>query len=222
MCIRLVRAAALALSSVLFLGTFLGVTSAHAVEISAYEIRSPLGVTLVKPSDLNSSQPGTLQIGFANNFGADALVDIESYGVGLRFDSISATREDGAFKYGDKIEVASRVFSLVARKRWAIDDWRYLAAIGTVGVYNPSVVNRRAVGVPWVQYTSKDTKAFSVGAEGGWTWDPFLVALEAGYQYLVMKSLETDKGTPLLNGAGAPVNVDFSGPYLKVILGLRF
>lgn len=194
-----------------------------AVAQSAFELRSPIGAAFVKPSALNDAQPSSLKILYSGNFGADFLVDFESIGVGIRFDSISAVRADGGQKDGDAIEVSSRLFSLLGRKRWQIDELRYVAVNGSAAFYAPSVVNTHgAPGSPWVQYKNENLGYFSVAGEGGWIWNPFVVAAEVGYQYVVLKDLKTDKGVQLANAGGQPIDVDMSGPYLKVILGLRF
>lgn len=207
------------LKSLLFL--FLG-TSAHALTPSAYEVRAPIGAALIQPSELNSSQPGPLEIKYGGNFGADGIVEFNSYGVGIRFDSVSAVRKDGALRDGDALEVGSHQFSLLARKRWDVDDLRYLAMLGTIGFYTPSFVNTHKSAQPWIQYKSKNLGNFSLAAEGGFNWKPFLVSGEVGYQYQVLKDLESDQGARLTNSNGEPIKVDLSGPYIKLILGLRF
>jgi hypothetical protein len=189
---------------------------------SAYEVRAPIGAAYVNPTELNSSQPSPLEIKYGGNFGADGIVEFDSYGVGIRFDSISAVRKDGAFKDGDALEVGTHQFSLLGRKRWEIDELKYLAVLGTIGVYTPSFVNTHKAGQPWIQYRAKNLGQFSLAAEGGFNWKPFLVGAELGYQYLVMKDLENDQGARLASTNNEPIKVDLSGPYLKVILGLRF
>lgn len=190
---------------------------------TAYELRAPMGAAFVKPTELNEAQPSALKILYGGNFGADFIVDFESYGVGLRFDSLSAVRADGGQKNGDAIEVASHVFSLLGRKRWDIDERRYVGVNATGAVYAPSYVNTHGTpGSPWVQYKNENLGYFSAAGEGGFFWNPFVVGVELGYQYIVLKDLKTDQGVQLANAGGKPIDVDLSGPYIKVLLGLRF
>jgi hypothetical protein len=209
------------MKKILLTALLLSTSVAHAWP-TAYEVRAPIGAALVNPTELNSSQPSPLEVKYSGNFGADGIIEFDNYGVGLRFDSISAIRKDGAFKDGDAMEIDSHQFSLLGRKRWDVDESKYLAVLGTIGFYTPSYVNIHKSAQSWIQYQTKNLGQFSVAAEGGFDWKPFIVSAELGYQYLVMKDLESDQGARLTNGNGDPVKVDLSGPYIKAILGLRF
>ena len=191
----------------------------------AHELRSPVGASLTNPSELNAIQPTSLNSKYTVNFGADFIYEFDSYGIGLRYDSVSALRTDG-IKDGDMFEISAHLFSLIGRKRWELEPSRfgpqYIAAIGTAGFYAPSQVATHPANSIWTAYKTNDVRDITVGVESGWIWDPFLVGAEVGYQYIVMKGLATDQGVPLANSAGTPVTVDLSGPYFKVILGLRF
>ena len=205
---------------------FIVLLGLFSVPARAHELSALAGGSLVSPGDLNAIEPQSLNVPFAMNYGADGIYDFASFGIGVRYDSVSRLSTDGS-KDGDMFEFASHTFSVMARKRWEIDGGRwtpsYVSVLGAIGVYAPSEVATHAAGKPWVAYKTSDVRDFQIGAQTGFIWSPFLVGLEVGYQYLVLTGLgDINTGAPLVSSTGAPIDVNLCGPYAKFILGLYF
>jgi hypothetical protein len=195
-------------------------TGAHGE--TSYEVRSPLGIAPAWPNELNSATAPSLHVNATLGFGADALAeftDFHGLALGLRFDSISSVRSDGTDD-GHKLEIAARIFSLIARKTWRSGTF-YWGPAGGVGVYMPSDINVRSASGNWTRYTSGNPVSVHVGAEAGWVWDIFLVSFESGYHLLRLSDLAAKDGTKFSSPSGAEVSADLSAPYVRLLLGLR-
>ena len=200
-------------SLVIILICFFPAIAARAV---TYELHLPAGAQLTNPNQLNSALPSGASINYVLTFGLDAVADFDDFGVGLRFNSMSA------FRAGDTggSEVSSRVFSILVHKRSMFGN-TYLGPIATYGVYNPSVINVRTDINNWVQYKAGYTSSYEVGLETGWILsDVYLIGFEVGYQHLMLQSLVSDTGAHI--GGAQDVGADLSGPYMKFMLGVQY
>lgn len=185
-----------------------------------------MGIQAVSPDQLNEGFSEAVQVNELYTFGADLLFflpddlhpALKNFGLGLRFDSLSSYKVDLQV---NSLEIAARLFSLFAQKRWYWDSF-YIAGGGTIGVYQPSVVNIQMNTGPWVVYDAKSVQSFSLGAEAGWVLDIYLVSLEAGYQFLKLSELTAGDGTQPLTPSGAAKSANLNGPYAKLVLGLHF
>lgn len=194
-----------------------------------WETRALMGLQPANPTLLNEGIPNDIQAKLLYTFGADlmffppseTLPTLKDWGFGLRFDSISSYMKDARDNPKNSLEVAARLFSLAAQKRWLWNNF-FLAGDVSVGVYQPSVVNIQSNGGSWIQYDAKKVRSFSAGLEAGWILDIYVLSAQAGYQYLKLDDLRADDDTHPLTPAGEERVADLSGPYVKVVLGLHF
>ena len=183
-----------------------------------FELRTPLGFGYARPTALNESQPEIIRVRDISLFGADGIVTWDSWGVGLRFESVSSIKYDG----GNYLEVAARCFDLLFRKTWEYRGAN-VGPFATIGVFHNSAINLRRNEGPYDQYVPDYTRSFAVGGEMQWLFQGvFLVGFETGYQWLVLGPAGRADGTRLLDATGSEFTTDMSGPHAKLLLGLSF
>jgi hypothetical protein len=204
------------------LALMFGVASLQLPVQAALELRSPIGGALAYPDKLNSVTDPSLKVNFTLSYGADLLFDLpayDDYSIGLRFDSISAVRQDDT-KEGHKLEIAARLFSLVGRKVWRSESF-YWGPVTAIGLYLPSDINIRSASGDWTRYESQKPFSMSAGAEAGWVRDIYIISLEGGLHLLHLDQLKSSQNGDLTDSSGASIGANLTGPYVKLILGLR-
>lgn len=149
-------------------------------------------------------------------FGADLLVGENGWYGGVRFDSVQSAQ----FEAQNLYEVAAQLFSVMGQRRFDHAPW-YWAPTLTIGVYTPSVVNLRSNGIDTIQYRANEVRTATIGIEGGWISDVYLLAFEAGFQYLHLADFSGSDGSRFIAPTGLEREANFNGPYLKFVLGLH-
>lgn len=180
------------------------------------EIQTPLGVTLTSPSALNEGRSEKIQARELVTFGADLLYIYEGWGAGVRFDSISSYKMSG----GEILEVGSRLFSLLGRYHWEANGLLWGPTV-SVGVYQNSDASFLQPAAAFQKYKAGRGQNASAGAQLQWLKDVYVLGTELGYQHLILGSFTESQGARLATPSGSDVEADLSGPYLKLLLGVR-
>lgn len=147
--------------------------------------------------------------------GADVLISppLTSYGIGLRYEKLSLSGSSGSIEAAAQIE---RVAVLLNYRM--IDTIIHLGPIASFGISNQTSLKVTESSTPKVNYSSSTSDSASLGFEIGvkpLIVIPLAVGAEAGYQYLKVKNAKDS-----VNNTES--NLDFSGAYLKLFLGLSF
>jgi hypothetical protein len=199
----------------LFLTTFLVLVATRA--FADLEINGHYAFHNVSPSTLNSVDqalyganfPGHSQVpGYG---GTAAYYAPIKFGVGVRYenysDNVTGNNQTSAI-------TATRVAALLGYR--LIDTSIYLGLLGTYGFSH--TMNLSMSGLSNVNTTSQSS--YSIGAEGGFKFGRLKVGVEIGYLYFLGKELQANGGDVIYNGG--QVNVDLSGLYTSIDLGVYF
>ncbi len=156
--------------------------------------------------------PGVLPL---VGLGADVIISppLTSYGFGLRYEKIGLTGSAGSLSVDAKVE---RIAALINYR--IIDTIIHFGPIFSFGVSTQSSLSITNSGSDLVNYKSSISDSASAGIELSvkpLIIIPIIVGAEAGYEYLKIKNAHD-------NINNKDLDLDLSGVYLKVLLGLAF
>ncbi|MCJ8276439.1 MAG: hypothetical protein HRT44_06865 [Bdellovibrionales bacterium] len=169
---------------------------------AGYGLASTSGDSITTPT----TPVSTTTLETLNGFNLDAIVEIPLFpvGLGIRYEDMSMDAAntllpalDGKFK---------RVSAIVNYR--LIDFFAYFGFIGTLGLSNEFDVEITGVGTG--EWDSSLT--YSLGVEGGVSLGLISVGAEVGQLFADMEPTGTTTGS----------NVDLSGFYAKVLVGVGF
>ena len=178
------------------------------------EIHGGGGINSASPDafedELEATSGSDLSSDTFENFFADLYVNLPvlPFGVGLRHEWINQDKSSG----GNKWDLEAKNISVIADWR-ILDNFVYLGPIVSIG-YPSAQVDFETGGVKFDDRINSGKPSYSLGAEAGVKFSAFMVGAEAGYQSLELDDFKT--------GSGADVDVDLSGFYGKVLVGITF
>lgn len=190
---------------------------AHAL----FELKGGFTALVSSPSALNtyvgSSGP---QVGTQQGLTVDALVKPIGlpFGLGVRYEAFSQKSGDGTTATGGMESTFTRM-SVIVNHRF-IDTGVYVGPILTVGVTNDLEYKLTRLSALTTYKTGGQING-SIGVEGGFKLGVLRLGAELGYLYGPLGRLKT-KGGPDVIFNGSTVDVDYSGPYARVIAGFGF
>lgn len=181
------------------------------------EIRGGAGLTAADPDAfeerVNTVAGGGLSSDEFESFNADVFVNLPvlPIGFGLRHEWLNQDQTSSAGGTTSEWDLDIRNVSLLVDLR-LIDTKLYLGPIVSLG-YPWAELDFRSGGTNVSDNLDADKISYSLGVEAGVNLGRFLVGAEAGYQSLELKKSDS----PALQA-----NVDLSGFYGKVLVGLTF
>jgi hypothetical protein len=151
------------------------------------------------------------------DFAADVIVSppLFPFGIGLRYEQFMKDEESGSYSNKSKFTRTSVVLN-----RRFIDTLIYLGAIGTFGLSN-SYKHEFNPGTGLRKYKAKGDLTASIGVEAGVKLLVFTAGAELGYMYANLNNLETEDGGSVVSSGNA-IDVNLSGTYAKIMVGLNF
>lgn len=188
-----------------------------------FEVRGHYEILLVEPERLNIllanvNAPKTTSL---MGFGIDALISLPGVpiGFGARYETVSkndstSNSTDGRYDYETGF---SRIAMLVNRR--FLDEFVFLGPIAGIGISN-SVFYSYRNDRESRSYRTVGGTSLSLGVEGGVKASSLVVGAEVGYLFANFKPPKVD-GVKLETNDGE-VNLDFSGPYAKILIGTTF
>jgi hypothetical protein len=188
--------------------------AAQAAHAGLIEIRGGIGINSASPDafedEVNSASGGGLDSDDFDNYFADLYVNLPALpiGVGLRHEWINQDQSSG----GNKWDLEAKNISVLVDWR-ILDNVVYLGPILSIG-YPSADLDFETPGVTFSDRIDSGKPSYSIGAEVGAHLSAFIVGAEAGYQ-----SLELDD---FKSSSGSEVDVDLSGFYGKVLVGISF
>lgn len=148
--------------------------------------------------------------------GADALIMLPAFplGFGLRFEGMEEKRS----QFGQKVQMDLARLAVLVNYR-LIDTLFFAGPIASYGI------NHRlefAIPTEPEKISSDSSSSYSIGIEGGVKLLLARIGAEVGYQSLKFKSLKELDGTPWDKNGLAIGEIDLSGVYYKLLVGVGF
>lgn len=186
---------------------------------SIVELRGHFGAVNGSPDDFNkayhSFQDGP-ELTKQKTLGFDAIVKAPLFplGVGLRYETL----EEEKSEFNEKAELEASRFSLLLNYRF-IDTLLYAGVLGTFGISHDMTLN---IPTDPEKITSDSATSYSLGVEGGVKLGLFRVGAEVGQMFMTFDDLKNNAGvTPVKNGRSIS-EIDLSGLYYKIVVGVGF
>jgi hypothetical protein len=182
------------------------------------EILGSYSFATINPNDLNQLDKGNISPGYSSITSSSAVggdlryvFPVVSFLVGARYESWSAKASALGI---DQTASNNRLAVLVGYR--ILDFGPYVGLIGSYGVSNSFKVT--TTGLP--DLTPASGQSYSLGVEGGVKLGPLMLGAELGY--LSMIGTDMQSGTPPVSITinGAKSNLDMSGVYGKLELGV--
>lgn len=179
-------------------------TSAFSVHSSAlFEIR--LGYDLVNTSGVKDNDDNIPNMKTPAGLSADALLVIQNFVGGLRYQNLSERKSTGA---GAAYDAKFTNTSLVAGYRF-LNEVYFLGPLATLGTSNINYSYNPVGGVN-SDINAKNKSSYGVGIEGGFQASGYMVGGEIGYLSSKMGTLKNN------------ISADMSGVYTRIIAGFTF
>lgn len=195
------------------------------------------------PSDTNSTYSSSTSadampaVPALQVVGADLTYQIvkQFFVGGLRYESFSATSPTGTSTYvanGNTFGsfnthmTGSRLAVLLGARKTFAPSWHYVGVVGSYGFSQKAtmtVANRNLTQgtSPSTDYSGTVAPSYSVGVDGAFRFQGFILGAEAGY--LVFKVTEwTSAAGQILTLTGPKLTSDFSGVYYRGFFGFSF
>ncbi|MFP5386587.1 MAG: hypothetical protein ACLGHN_10940 [Bacteriovoracia bacterium] len=183
------------------------------------EVRGHFGAGNGSPDDYNkayhSFQDGP-KLDQQKYLGWDAIVKAPLFpiGVGLRYETLGEERSE----FAEKAELDASRFSLVLNYRF-IDTLIYAGVLGTYGLSHDLTLN---IPTDPNKITSESAKSYSLGIEGGVKLGFFRLGAEVGQMFMTFDDLEDSTGVRPSNNSVSIKEIDLSGTYYKIMVGVGF
>lgn len=183
------------------------------------EVRAHYGLGTTPAEEYNAAyfklQDGPELTG-AKVLGVDLLVSPPMFNLGIGLRVEAAKEEDSAF--ATDVKMAYTRTSLLLNYR-LIDTLFFAGPIASVGLKH-----RFEMAIPTdpEKISSESATSYSLGFEGGAQLGIILIGAEVGYQSLKFKSFKEIDGSPWDNNGITISQLDMSGMYYKVMLGVGF
>lgn len=175
----------------------------------------------IEPTDMNQKHQD-LSVPHAKSllgYGLDVLIQLPGVpiGFGIRYETMGtngSTRNStlGEYSYATGF---SRIAVLV-NKRWIDTVW-YLGPIFGVGITN-NIWYDQTFGGTSDSFRTVGGTSVSAGVESGIKLSRLILGGEAGYLFAEFKTPKNASRAELTSSLGR-VGLDFSGPYVKVLIG---
>lgn len=186
---------------------------------SIVELRGHFGSGSGSPEDYNKAyynfQDGP-ELTKQKYLGFDGIVKVPMIpiGFGLRYESL----EESGNAFAQKADLEASRFSLLLNYRF-IDTLVYAGVLATYGLSHEMTLK---IPTDPEKITSDSGKSYSIGVEGGVKLGLFRLGAEVGQMVLKYTDLKDATGiTPNKNGRSIN-EIDLSGLYYKLVLGVGF
>ncbi len=189
--------------------------------LAGLQLRMNIGKAFGDPESLNEALPDGLQLQGLTLFGFDILanpVAFGGFGAGLRFDNYTNNEK----KEGNEFSYNAAVLSLLVNYRF-INTGLYAGPIVGIGLGHDAEVDSKINSSTKSTYKADNNRSFTIGAEGGAKLGILVLGGELGYLYLKSTGLKDGNGSHLTNlENGNKKNANFSGPYMRLQVGMGF